>query len=198
MVSVGPEVTNFEAGDIVAILAVPGCRKSGCAECSKGIPQVCTTGDHYGLDMDGSFAPFVAVKANAALKLPKDVTAAAAAVATDAITTAYHAVVGRAQVQAGETVLLYGLGGLGFNALQILLSLGARVIAVDQRQTVLDEAVKFGVKKDDIVPPRTKDVAEWIANRQLLVDKVVDFVGVPDSFNTAVETGKFLSHRNTP
>jgi alcohol dehydrogenase, propanol-preferring len=191
VVSVGPQVIEFAPGDMVSILAVPGCRQPLCAECSKGVPQVCVDGPHYGLDRDGSFAPYVAVKAVAALKLPKDVSAAAGAVATDAITTAYHAVVGRAQVKAGETVLLYGLGGLGFNALQILLSLGARVIAVDQRQTVLDEAVKLGVRSEDAVPPGTTNVAEWIAEKQLLIDKAVDFVGVSESLGTTVQTGMF-------
>lgn len=181
---------DYAVGDMVAILAVPGCRGSGCLECSKGLPQVCITGHHYGLDMDGSFAPYVAVKATAALKLPPGVSAPAAAVATDAITTAYHAVVGRAQVQAGETVLLYGLGGLGFNALQILRSTGARVIPVDKRQTVLDEAVKFGVDKDDLVPPDTENVTAWISSKGLLIDKAIDFVGAPESFSTAVNTGK--------
>lgn len=184
-------MTEFAPGDMVAILAPPGCTDPACRECSKGLPQVCLAGPHYGLDMDGSFAPYIAITARAAIKLPQGVSPASGAVATDAITTAYHAVVGRAQVKAGETVLLYGLGGLGFNALQILVSLGARVIAVDRRQVVLDEAVKFGVSPEDVVPPDVESPAAWIAERKVVVDKAIDFVGVPASFDNAVQAGIF-------
>lgn len=174
---------------MVAIIAMPGCGESTCEECSKGLTQLCGHGDHYGLDTDGFFAPYVAVKEAAAIRLPQGVSAAAAAVATDAITTAYHAVVDRAQVKAGETVFLHGLGGLGFNALQILHSIGARVIAADQRQTVLDEAVKFGVAQGDIVPPDSENVAAWISDKGIAIDKAIDFVCVPKSFSAAVDTG---------
>ena len=132
------------------------------------------------------------MKASAALKVPPGVSSPAAAVATDAITTAYHAVVGRAEVKKGETVLLYGLGGLGFNALQILRGIGARVVAVDQRPGVLEEAIKFGVEEEDVVPVGTDDVAGWIARKGIVIDKVIDFVGVPESFNAAVDAGESL------
>lgn len=179
---------------MVSILAVAGCGQSSCAECSHDVAQICEAGEHYGIGQDGSFAPYIAIKARAAARLPKGVSVAAGSVATDAILTAYHAVVGRAQAQKSDTVLLYGLGGLGFNALQILLDIGSRVVVVDKRQAVLDEAVKFGVKPEDVVPAATVDVAEWVRGKEggLLIDKVVDFVGAPDSFRTALSCGKFL------
>lgn len=176
---------------MVSILAVAGCGQSSCAECSNDVAQICETGEHYGIGQDGSFAPYIAIKARAAVRLPKGVSVAAGSVATDAILTAYHAVVGRAQAKKSDTVLLYGLGGLGFNALQILLDIGSRVIVVDKRQAVLDEAVKFGVKPGDVVPATTDNVVEWVRGREgLVIDKVVDFVGAPDSFRTALSCGK--------
>lgn len=140
--------------------------------------------------MDGAFADYLAVKAKTAIKLPPGVSPAVAAVATDAVNTAYHAIVGRAQVKSGETVLLFGLGGLGFNALQILKHLGARAIVVDKRQFVLDEAVKFGVRPEDVVPLDTADVAEWIGSQNLIIDKVVDFLGINDSFTSSLAAGE--------
>lgn len=100
------------------------------------------------------------VRAHAALKVPAGVSTTAAAVATDACLTAYHAVFGQAQVKTGETVLIIGLGGLGFNALQIALSIGARVIAMDKRQTMLEEAKNFGVNDEDIIPTGTMNTYE--------------------------------------
>jgi len=58
-------------GDMVAVLAVPGCGASDCPECSRGYPQICMLGEHYGIGDDGSYAPYVAIKARAAVPLPK-------------------------------------------------------------------------------------------------------------------------------
>ncbi|OQV01156.1 Alcohol dehydrogenase GroES-like domain-containing protein isoform 2 [Cladophialophora immunda] len=188
VVSVGPKVTKFQPGEMVSILSVPGCGTATCRECSGGVPQICSTGEHYGIGNDGSFAPYVAIRERAAVKLPPGVSAAAGAVATDACVTAYQAVVRRAKVKKGDTVLLYGLGGLGFNALQMILHIGARVVVVDRRQAVLDEAVRFGVKTDDVVPVGTASVSEWVQARGLVVDSAIDFVGVPETFKTAIES----------
>ncbi|KAK5064446.1 hypothetical protein LTR84_000279 [Exophiala bonariae] len=186
VVVVGSEVTEYQVGDMVSVLAVAGCGEASCPECTKDVAQICIRGERYGIGHDGSFAPYIAIKARAAVRLPEGVSVAAGAVATDAVMTAYHAVVGRAQAQKSDTVLLYGLGGLGFNALQILLNIGARVIVVDKRQAVLDDAVKFGVKPEDVVPASTTDVAKWVREKHLVIDTVIDFVGAPDSFQAAI------------
>lgn len=179
---------------MVSVLAVPGCGQSTCPECTRGVAQICTTGEHYGIGDHGSFAPYVAIREWAAVKLPAGISPAAGAVATDAVMTAYQAVARRGNVKKGDTVLLMGLGGLGFNALQIILSIGARAIVVDNRQTVLDEAVRFGVKEQDVVPVGTADVAEWVRSNKLSIDTVIDFVGVPETFQAALSAGKSASH----
>ncbi len=191
VVAVGSAVTRFKAGDMVSVLAVPGCGKSSCPECTRGVPQICSTGEHYGIGNDGSFAPYIAICERAAVKLPPGVSPAAGAVATDAVLTAYQAVMRRGKVKKDDTVLLLGLGGLGFNALQIILSIGARVIVVDQRQEVLDEAVKFGVKEQDVIPIGTASIAEWVNSNKIIVDTAIDFVGVSQTFAAAIESGEF-------
>lgn len=183
-------MSEYQVGEMVTVLSVAGCGGSSCRECSTDGAQMCETGEHYGIGQDGSFAPYIAIKARAAVKLPAGVSAAAGAVATDAVMTAYHAVVGRAQASKDDTILMFGLGGLGFNALQILLSIGSNVIVVDKRQAVLDEAVNFGVGKDNIVPVGTQSIPEWIAAKGFKVDKVIDFVGLPESFKASIDTGK--------
>lgn len=190
IVEVGSKVSGFNVGEMVAILAVPGCGESSCGECSRGYPQICQTGEHYGIGNDGSYTSYIAINKRAAAKLPSGVTAEQGAVATDACLTAYHAVVGTGNVQKGETVVILGTGGLGFNALQIALARGARVIVMDRRQEVLDEAIKFGVAKEDVVPTNTS-LQEFVASKQLVVDTVVDFVGVPDTCTAAVNAVRF-------
>ncbi|RVX73884.1 hypothetical protein B0A52_02774 [Exophiala mesophila] len=187
IVQVGSAVSDFQVGEMVTVLSVPGCGASSCPECSNDLGQICETGEHYGIGHDGAFAPYMAIKARAAVKLPAGVSVAHGAVGTDAVMTAYHAVVGRAQVSKNDTVLLFGLGGLGFNALQILRHIGANVIVVDKRQQVLDEAVSFGVSKDNVVPIDTSNIPEWIAAKGIKVDKVIDFVGHPDTFKAGID-----------
>jgi propanol-preferring alcohol dehydrogenase len=121
------------------------------------------------------------------------VTPAQAAVTTDAVITAYHAVKTTGNVKPTETVFIFGLGGLGFNALQIVLAIGARVIVTDKREEVLAEAIKFGVPKEDVVPIG-KNAVEFVQERGLVVDIVIDFVGVNETFTASQELGKQIQH----
>lgn len=119
------------------------------------------------------------------------VSPAEGAVATDAGTTAYSAIVKRAQVTKEQTVFLFGLGGLGFNALQIILWIGARVIVSDVREETLIEAAKLGVPQQDIVPVGMS-ITEFVQDRGLedTIDTVADFVGTKQTFDDAQNIGK--------
>jgi len=112
-------------------------------------------------------------------------------VATDAVTTAYHAITRRAEVRETELVFLFGLGGLGFNALQVLLAIGARVIVSDIRQERLDAAVALGVAASDVVPVN-KPVQEFVSENGLQnkIDTVLDFVGRHQTFEDAQQIGE--------
>ncbi|KAJ9637561.1 hypothetical protein H2204_004710 [Knufia peltigerae] len=189
VVSMGPRAHKYQIGDMVALLCVPGCNGAECPECSGGVPQVCLVGPRYGAGPDGFFAPYAVVREHASIKVPRGVDAGVAAVATDACMTSYHAVIDRARVTKDDVVLLFGLGGLGFNALQLILHIGARAIVVDQRQVVLDEAVKFGVRKEDVVPAGTPDISAWICERNIRIDKAIDFVSVQDTYQAAIDSG---------
>jgi propanol-preferring alcohol dehydrogenase len=109
-------------------------------------------------------------------------------VATDAVTTAYHAIHRRGEVKATETVFLFGLGGLGFNALQIVHNIGARIIVCDIRQERLDEAAKLGIPSVDIVPIG-KSPQEFVSENDLKIDTVLDFVGTHQTFEDAQHIG---------
>lgn len=93
---------------------------------------MCNRGIHYGLGYDGSFTFYITVQTRAAIPLPKGVSLAERAVATDAVMTTYHAIVRRPEVKKSDVVIL-GLGGLGFNTLQIVMNIGARIIVMDKR-----------------------------------------------------------------
>lgn len=118
---------------------------------------------------------------------------AEAAVATDAVNTAYHAITKRGEVKPSELCFLFGLGGLGFNALQIVHNIGARVIVSDINQARLDEAVELGIPKEDIVPVG-HSIPEFITSRGVdaKIDTVLDFVGTHQTFEDAQHIGMYL------
>lgn len=113
-----------------------------------------------------------------------------AAVTTDAVKTSYHAIVRRAEVKPQETVFLFGLGGLGFNALQIILHIGARVIVSDIRPQLLDEAARFGVPREDLVPAGAS-VRDFVREKGLMgrIDTTLDFVGKHQTCQDAQHIG---------
>lgn len=176
-------------GDIVALHAVPGCNESSCPECSRDLSQICEKGHHSGIGQDGFYAPFATIDARGAVLIPSGVTPAEAAVATDAVNTAYHAIHRRGEVKASETVFLFGLGGLGFNALQVVLAIGARIIVCDIRQERLDEARSIGVPEQDIVPIG-KPPQDFVEERGVPIDTVLDFVGTHQTFEDAQHIGE--------
>ncbi|KAH7086467.1 chaperonin 10-like protein [Paraphoma chrysanthemicola] len=202
IVRLGSELTStcgFSVGDVVAMLAVPGCgkvRKSkdeeGCDECTNGQPQLCLTGYRSGIGMDGFFAEYAVIDVRGAVHVPSKVTPSQAAVATDAVTTAYHAIHRRAQVTAADVVFLFGLGGLGFNALQVIRAIGAKVLVCDVKQENLDAAVEIGVAEAECVPVG-KDVREWVAENgwEGKIGVVADFVGMQATFGAAQHIGLF-------
>ncbi|KAH7173187.1 chaperonin 10-like protein [Fusarium flagelliforme] len=177
---------KIKVGDIVALHAVPGCGEDNCPECSHDLSQLCERGHHSGIGQDGFYAPYAVVDIRGVVKVPEGVTPAEASVATDAVSTAYHAIMRRGEVKKKETVFLFGLGGLGFNALQILLYIGARVIISDIRQDLLDEAKHLGIPSSDIVPVETFP-QDFILENGLSgkIDTVLDFVGTHQTFEDA-------------
>lgn len=176
--------------------AVPGCGGADCNECSRDLAQLCEIGHHSGIGQDGFHAEYAALDVRGLIHVPKGVTPAEAAVSTDAVATAYHAITRRGEIKSNETVFLFGLGGLGFNALQILKNLGCRIIISEIRQQLLDKAVALGVSREDLVPVGMS-VTEFVVDNGYQIDTVLDFVGTHQTFDDAQNIGKSYSCKPT-
>ncbi|KAL4951354.1 chaperonin 10-like protein [Aspergillus filifer] len=187
IIEIGEGVTDlrFKIGTKVALLAVPGCGRQTCPECSRDLPQLCPDGLHHGIGQDGFYAEYVAINVRGAVPLPDGIPPAVGAIATDAVTTAYHGIVQRARVQKSETIFLFGLGGLGFNALQIVLRhIGAKVLVSDIRPERLAAAEELGVPETYVVPVGSS-IPEFISKRGIEIDTVLEFVGKKQTFADA-------------
>jgi propanol-preferring alcohol dehydrogenase len=185
--------SQFAVGDRVGVYLNAGCEQAGCLQCDRGLQQLCKSeGGHYGIGRNGLFAEYAAIHQRAAFHIPPEVDDTLAAVSADAVVTAYHAVKYTAAVQPEQTIVIYGLGGLGFNALQTALHLKVkRILVVDKRQESVDEAIKLGIPAKDAfctVDSAVKKLHEVVAEQQIAVDTCIDFVGVADTVTSAQMT----------
>lgn len=138
----GKNVTNVAEGQRVLIPAVLTCGK--CKFCRMGRENICTDMTMLGNHFDGAYAEYVAVAAKDVLDLPESIPLEEASIIADALSTPFHAVKNRAKVRAGDTVVVFGCGGVGINAVQLATLAGAYVIAVDMSPKKLEWAKEFG------------------------------------------------------
>jgi NADPH2:quinone reductase len=124
----------------------------------------------------GGFADQVVVASEAAFPLPDAFSYAEGAAFAVAAWTAYHALVDRAGLQSGETVLVLGAtGGVGYAAAQLAKQLGAQVVAVGSDDTKLAAVDAAGA--DHVVNYRAADLVRSVRNLTSRVDVVFDPVG---------------------
>jgi len=142
---VGAAVTNVQKGQRVLIPAVLTCGR--CPACRQGRENICANMQMLGNHFDGAYAEYVAVPAKDVLNLAESIPLEEAAIVADAISTPYHAVKNRARVQPGDTVVVFGCGGVGINAVQLAALAGGYVIAVDVNDRKLAWATEFGAAR---------------------------------------------------
>jgi alcohol dehydrogenase len=149
---VGPGVKHVKAGDHVVLTFVPSC--GSCAECSSGRPALCTPGAlangagtllHGGSLLTGqdgkpihhhlgisAFSRHAVVARESAVVIPKDVPLQTAALFGCAVLTGAGAVLNTAAVRPGQSVAIFGLGGVGLaSVIGAVVANAWPIIAVD-------------------------------------------------------------------
>lgn len=154
---VGPGVDTVKAGQPVALYYIDYCGE--CRMCLAGRVNMCLAVRRMGVEFNGAFAERVVLAAKSVIPVDLADDPADIAVLTDAVATPYHALVRMAQVRAGETVVVFGIGGLGSNAVQLAAHFGCRVIAVSRSDAKLALAKRMG---SDTVIKSGPDVVEHI------------------------------------
>ncbi len=172
----GAGVSDWKVGDRVAVQSNLFC---GCCEfCLRGDESLCLESRLMGVQCDGGFADFCVAPARALVRLPEAVDFVTSAALTLAGSTAMHMLTDRAQVAAGQWVLVIGgASGVGSAAIQIARGLGARVVAT--ASTPAKRAFCEALGAEEVVDPAD---ADWPAKvRQITskrgVDLVVEHVG---------------------
>jgi len=144
VVDVGPGVSAERIGEGVVLSSISTC--GSCVACRSGRENQCAAQRMIGNSVDGGLTEYVVWPARDAFTVPPELPLEDASVIADALTTAYHAVVRRGRLVAGETVAIFGCGGVGLSAVQVAALTGARVIAIDIDAKKLALARAFGAE----------------------------------------------------
>ncbi len=193
---VGAGVTSVKEGDHVVLGFLPSCGR--CPSCATGHQNLCDlgatlltgqaiadstnrimVGDKAASPMCllGTFSPYVTIHESNAIKILDDIPLDKAALVGCGVTTGWGTAVYAAEVSAGETVVIVGVGGVGMNSVQGARMAGARnIIAVDPNATKRDLAKRFGATHTYAsMAEAMEPVAEITWGR--MADKVIVTIG---------------------
>jgi propanol-preferring alcohol dehydrogenase len=180
---VGELVSGWRPGDRVCLHYLATC--GHCAYCHQGTEQFCAAGQMIGKHRDGGYAEYIVTPARSVFPLPEEIPFEQGAVMMCSSATALHAL-RKGRLAAGESVAVFGAGGLGMSAIQLARALGSlRVFAVDLDAGRLALAERLGAAPVDA---RAVDPAVEIKrlNGGRGVDVALDFVGIPATLRPAI------------
>ena len=173
---IGPQTSDWKQGDRVAVQSNLFCGQ--CEYCKRGDESMCLNARMLGVQCDGGFAEKVVVPQRALVRLPANVDFKTSAALTLAGSTAMHMLTNRAQVRAGDWVLVMGgASGVGSAAIQIGKELGARVISTGSTEAKRELARDLGA--EFVLDTQESD---WTGHVRKITDKrgvdlVVEHVG---------------------
>lgn len=198
--AIGPGVEELQPGLRVVINSNLGCGR--CSYCRAGKDNMCREWHLLGETIRGTYAEYVVVPAANVLTLPDDFAFEAAAAAGLVFHTAWHSLITRAKLQAGESLLVVGAsGGVNTASIQIAKLAGAKVYVVGSNAKKLELAEALGA---DVLVDRSKEdnwsKAVYQTSDRQGIDVVVDNVGAgtfPLSMRAARSGGRILTVGNT-
>jgi NADPH:quinone reductase-like Zn-dependent oxidoreductase len=197
--ALGESVAGWSSGERVVINPNLSC--GSCEFCQAGMDNRCDSWGLLGETTRGTYAEYIAIPSRNLLRIPENLSVHQAAAASLVFLTAWHSLIKRGRMKAGETVLIVGAsGGVNLASLQIAKLGGARVIMVGSSPEKLALAESLGA--DHLIDRRefkrwTDEVYRITSKRG--ADIIVDNVGTtfPDSFRAAAKGGRILTVGNT-
>lgn len=197
--AVGSEVEGWSPGERVVINSNLSC--GVCRYCLSGFDNRCMKWGLLGETLRGTYAEFIAVPARNLLAVPDGFSLHHAAAAALVFHTAWHSLIRRGDLKAGETVLIVGAsGGVNQACIQVAKLSGAVVYVIGSNPEKLSLAESLGA---DFLIDRSKE-HDWSRTVYLMtgkrgVDVIVDNVAstYPESFRAAGKGGRILTVGNT-
>ena len=185
IVQLGAGVDGWDLGDRVVPAAGRPCGR--CSACRRAGHGRCTALQLMAFSYDGAWAEYVLAQAHGLTPIPDNVSMEHAAILADAVSTPYAAVVRTAQLRVGESVGVWGIGGVGTHVVQIARLVGAApIVAIDVDPIARQRALDLGA--DLALDPRDPELAASLARltggRGL--DAAFDAVGRQVTFDQAL------------
>ena len=181
----GSDVQGFKPGDRVCLHYLVTC--GHCAFCRSGTEQFCQSAQMIGKHRDGGYAEFIAVPERSLFYLPDEIPFEQGAIVMCSSATSLHAL-NKARLQPGETVAIFGVGGLGISALQLASYFGAaEIYAVDVNPRKLELAERFGaIPVNAAVGNPVEQIRKLTQGRG--VDVALELVGLALTMRQAVQS----------
>jgi len=181
---VGEEVTNVAVGDRVCLHYLVHC--GSCEFCARGLEQFCRSGQMIGKHCDGGYAEFIKVPARNAFALPDEISFEVGAIMMCSSATALHAL-NKACLKRGESLAIFGFGGLGFSALQLARALDCSDIYVVEINPVKLAAVRM--HQAIAIDATARDPVERIkeATNGRGVDVSLELIGTAQTMRQAIQ-----------
>lgn len=182
----GAGVDGWSVGDRVVVAAGRPC--GGCPNCRRGDVGNCLRLQLMAFAYDGAWAEYTVALAAGLTRVPDNVPLEQAAILADAVSTPFGAVVHTGKVGIGESVGVWGVGGIGTHIVQLSRLVGAApIIAVDINPVVRDRALELGADHafDSRDPDLKATIADVTGGRGL--DVAFDAVGLKITFEQALD-----------
>jgi S-(hydroxymethyl)glutathione dehydrogenase/alcohol dehydrogenase len=196
---IGPGVTHVKPGDHIVTSFIPACGK--CRYCGTGRQNLCDRGATAleGCQLDGTFrlhrdgediaqtfgvgtfAQRAVVSQDNCVVIDDDVSFEAACLVGCGVPTGWGSATAAADVRPGDTVVIYGIGGVGINAVQGARFAGARnVVAIDPLANKREAALDLGATHTAANQEETAALVVDLTRGQM-ADKAIITVGLADS-----------------
>lgn len=184
--ALGPDVTDWAVGDRVVVPAGRPCLE--CANCRRGDTANCLKIRLMAFAYDGAWAEYTVAQAGGLTRVPDNVPLEQAAILADAVSTPYGAVVRTGKVGVGESVGVWGAGGVGTHIVQLARLVGAvPIIVVDIAPAVLERALAVGADHAfEANDPALHDKIKEVTGGRGL-DVAFDAVGLKATFEQALD-----------
>ncbi len=141
--AIGDAASPFREGDRVWVACRVPC--TTCGFCLSGRDNLCERGGYFGMDRPGGYAELVKVPLSSLQPLPSQVSFQDAAASQIAFGTAWHVLINRGGLRAGQTVLIQAAGsGIGSAAIQVAGMAGATIFATASSEQKLQRAKALG------------------------------------------------------
>jgi propanol-preferring alcohol dehydrogenase len=182
---VGSNVQEFKPGDRVCLHYLVTCGQ--CEYCYRGSEQFCISGSMIGKYQDGGYAEYISVPARSIFNLPDEIPFDEGAIMMCSAATSFHALQ-KVCLSPGESIAIFGVGGLGMSAVQLAKAFGAlEIFAVDINPHKLKLAKEYGGIP---INASETDPVDEIKNRThgRGVDVALELIGLPMTMEQAIES----------